>query len=278
LARGPNRLSNKEGYVYEDADITDDAAMEACMSRHRPDAVIHTAAMTNVDACTLQPDACRKVNVDAVRTLAGLCVKTGAHLVHLSTDFVFDGANGPYRETDPTGPQSVYAQSKLDSERIVLDPQVDGCVIRTIIIYGVVDDRQRSNVVLWTKNALEQQKAITVITDQYRSPTLAEDLAAACLEASLRKARGIYHVSGAELMSIIELAGRVADFFKLDKSWIKPVTTAELNQPARRPPVTGFILDKARRDLDYHPHTFEEGLAIVAEQLKKKAGPTEPRP
>ncbi len=277
VARGANRLSNRDGYVYESLELTDEATVRECILRHRPDAVIHTAAMTNVDDCTRNPDACRRINVDAVQTLAQACAETGAHLVHLSTDFVFDGQAGPYRETDATAPLSEYARSKLESEAIVLAPANDGCVIRTIIIYGVVDDRQRSNVVLWTKNSLEQGKTINVITDQFRSPTLAEDLAAACLEAALRKARGIYHVSGQETMSIIDIASQVADFFGLEKSGIRPVTSAELNQAAKRPPRTGFIIEKAMRDLDYRPHTFAEGLAIVAAQLKKKAGPTEPR-
>ncbi len=270
--RGPNRLAVTDGYAYADADITDEAALAALFETHRPDAVINTAAMTNVDACTADPAACRHINVEAVSILARLCRKHGTHLVHLSTDFVFDGTAGPYRETDTPNPLSVYAQSKLDSEYIVLDPKVGGCVIRTIIIYGVVDDMQRSNVVLWTKQSLEAGKTIPVITDQYRSPTLAEDLAEACLQAALRKARGIYHVSGTECMSILEIVERVAGFFHLDKRFIRPVTSAELNQPARRPPVTGFVLDKAMNDLGYRPRSFEEGLALVADQLKKKGG------
>jgi dTDP-4-dehydrorhamnose reductase len=125
-------------------------------------------------------------------------------------------------------------------------------------------------MVLWVKNSLEQKKEINVITDQYRSPTLAEDLAEACITAAVRKAKGIYHVSGSETMSIIEMAYRVAGFFGLDKSFIKPITSAELNQPAKRPPKTGFNIQKAITDLGYAPHTLDEGLKIVAEQLSTK--------
>ena len=102
---------------------------------------------------------------------------------------------------------------------------------------------------LWTKNSLEQKKQINVISDQYRSPTLAEDLASACINAAMKKAQGIFHVSGKETMSILDTAYLVADFFNLDKSFIKPVTTAELNQAALRPLKTGFIIEKAVRDL-----------------------------
>jgi dTDP-4-dehydrorhamnose reductase len=140
-------------------------------------------------------------------------------------------------------------------------------ILRTIIIYGVVDDNQRSNLVLWTINSLEKKQSIKVITDQYRAPTLAEDLANACVQAAMKGATGIYHVSGEETKSILEWVNITADYFQLDKSVIIPVTTASLNQPAKRPPVTGFVIDKAKRDLDFRPHTFMEGLQIVKAQL-----------
>lgn len=271
-AIGPNRVHEKTGYVYEQLDITDKQNIEAVVGKHKPDCIINTAAMTNVDACELNPSGCQKINVHAVTFLTDYCKKNNTHLIHLSTDFVFDGEDGPYKEDAIPHPQSVYAQSKYDSEKIVLQNGLEGCVIRTIIVFGVMDETQRSNVVIWTKNSLEQKKTITVISDQFRAPTLAEDLADACIQAALKRATGIYHVSGKELMSILEIAYKVADFFGLDKSFIKPVTSEELNQPAKRPPVTGFILDKAMHDLNYNPHSFEEGLMIVAEQLKNKNG------
>jgi dTDP-4-dehydrorhamnose reductase len=269
-SKGNNRITDKTGYVYEPLDISDEAAIENMIDKYQPGCIINTAAMTNVDACELNKEECKKLNIDAVSYLVNACKKYQTHFIHLSTDFVFDGSSGPYKEDDKPNPQSYYASSKLESEKIVQAGGLDWCIIRTIIIYGVMDDTQRSNVVIWTKNSLEQKKTITVITDQFRSPTLAEDLADACINAAVKRAKGIYHVSGIELMSIIEISNKVADFFKLDKSYIKPVTSAELNQPAKRPPKTGFILDKAIRELDYQPHTFEEGLKIVAEQLAQK--------
>ena len=112
---------------------------------------------------------------------------------------------------------------------------------------------------------------------QFRAPTLAEDLADACIQAAFKRATGIYHVSGMELMSILEIAYKVADFFRLDKSYIKPVTSVELNQPAKRPLVTGFVLDKAKNDLNYHPHSFDEALIIIAEQLEGKLNKKSPK-
>ncbi len=270
-ARGENRVYKKDGYIFESLDLTDKDAVSKIISSHKPDCIIHTAAMTNVDACELDPAACELNNVEVVRYLINACLPFKSHFIHLSTDFVFDGEAGPYKETDAPNPQSIYAKSKLDSEKIVEDSALPWAVLRTIIIYGVVDDSQRSNVVLWTKNSLEQKKDINVITDQLRGPTLAEDLAEACIQTALRKAQGIYHISGKEVMPIIDIAYAVADFFNLDKAYIHPVSTAELKQPAKRPLKTGFILDKAVKDLGYKPHSLKEGLKIVADQLAGKS-------
>lgn len=269
-ARGPNRIKNKTGYEYQEMDIENPEQVNAVFHRFKPDCVIHAAAMTNVDACELNPEACRKANIEATSLLINASKIYNSHFIFLSTDFVFDGTAGPYSEEDIPNPLSIYADSKLQGEQLVMQSGLDWCIIRTIIIYGVTDDAQRSNMVLWVKKSLEQKKTITVITDQFRSPTLAEDLADACIQAALRKAKGIYHVSGGETMSIIEMAYRIADFFGMDKSYIKPVTSEELNQPAKRPPKTGFNIQKAKRDLGYAPHTLNEGLTIVARQLAEK--------
>lgn len=269
-ARGENRLREKTGYTYVTLDLTRRQDVLDTLHRYRPDCIIHTAAMTNVDACELDPAGCEQNNVDAVKYLLEGCAGTATHFIDISTDFVFDGANGPYRETDPIAPLSIYARSKATAERLVQESGLPWTILRTMIIYGVTDDAQRSNVVLWTKNSLEQGKDIQVISDQFRGPTLAEDLADACIAAALRKAQGIYHVSGREVISILEIACTVADFFGLDKKYIHPITTASLQQPAARPLKTGFIIDKAVQELGYHPHTLTEGLALIARQLKDK--------
>jgi len=237
--------------------------------------VINTAAMTNVDACEKDRDGCWASNVKAVEYLTAALKKNQVnynqdpHFIQLSTDFVFDGKNGPYKETDQPNPQSYYADSKLYSEKVTMGSGIKWSVVRTIIIYGVTDGNQRSNIVLWVKNSLTNGQKINVITDQHRSPTLAEDLAEGCITIADKGAEGLYHLSGPETYSIWTLAEMVADFWGLDKSLMNPVTSEELNQPAKRPPVTGFILDKARKDLNYHPKTFKEGLKVVDEQLKK---------
>jgi len=269
-SKGENRTKEKSGYIYEPLDITKREEVITIFEKHKPDALINTAAMTNVDACETNQAECLKMNVDAVDYLIDACKKFNTHFIHLSTDFVFDGMKGSaYSETDTPNPESFYSKSKYEGELLLQRSGLKWAILRTIIIYGVVDDNKRSNLVLWTKNSLEKKQKINVITDQFRAPTLAEDLAEACVQAALKGATGVYHVSGEETQSILEWVNRTADFFHLDKSFINPVTTASLKQPARRPPVTGFIIDKAKRDLDFHPHTFQEGLQIVKEQLEK---------
>ena len=271
-SKGKNRIAEKNGYKYIDLDITDQAKVFHIINSEKPDCIINTAAMTNVDACEKDKPGCDALNVDAVRYLTSACKGSGTHFIHISTDFVFDGNDGPYREDDKPNPVSYYASSKLESEKVVMESGLDWAILRTIIIYGVVDDVQRSNLVLWTKSSLEQHKQINVITDQFRSPTLAEDLSEACISAAMKRAIGIYHICGPEsdLDSIINLVKKIADFFNLDKSLIKPISSAELNQPAKRPPKTGFILDKARKELNYKPHSLVEGLKLISKQLETK--------
>ncbi|MCE2845610.1 MAG: SDR family oxidoreductase [Sphingobacteriales bacterium] len=266
--RGPCRIRSATGFTYLEADLLDKSTLERLFEEVRPDCVIHTAAMTDVDACERDPAACQLNNTDCVRLLTELCNANGTHFIHLSTDFVFDGRNGPYREEDPIGPLSEYARSKAAAEEVVREAGIPWTIIRTMIIYGVTDDQQRSNVVLWTKRSLEEGKDIRVISDQYRGPTLAEDLANACATAALNTVTGLFHVSGREVLSILEIAQRTARFFNLDEHHISPVTTEELAQAAKRPLRTGFIISKAEQELNYQPHSLEEGLEIVRSQLK----------
>ena len=268
-AKGINRYPQKEGYIYAEMDILDPQNVKEVVEAHKPDAIIHTAAMTNVDTCEDQKELAYQLNVVAVKTLVELCQLHNIQLVHLSTDFIFDGANGPYDEMAPPNPVSYYGQTKLEAEEVIKNTQSRWAILRTIIVYGIVSDMSRSNIVLWAKGALEKGAPINVVNDQWRMPTLAEDLADCCLLAVERDAFGVYNASGKDMMSISELVARVADFWHLDKSLINEVSAETLNQKAKRPAKTGFILDKTIRELGYNPHSFEEGLEIMNQQLQR---------
>ncbi len=267
-SRGDDRTADPLGQRYRAMDITSQEAVDAVIGEWRPDAIIHTAAMTNVDACEQDPVACRLQNVTATENLVQAAKSADSHFIFLSTDFIFDGKNGPYREEDRPAPLSIYGQSKLDGEHIVQQAGLERWAIaRTIIVYGIARGLSRSNVVLWAKNALEKGAPIKVVDDQWRMPTLAEDLADGCIRIAKRQANGIYNLRGPDGMSILELVQRVGAFFNLGNGVVTPIKSESLGQPARRPPVTGFILDKARRELGYAPHGFEAGLAVLRDQL-----------
>lgn len=267
-ARGENRLIVQNGYTYHPMDISNKADVLEVIEKFQPEVVIHAAAMTNVDACETDQQSCLINNVHAVEFIVEACNKTGAHLVHVSTDFIFDGLNGPYSEDAEPNPVSYYGWSKAEAERIVKEKSQSWAILRTILVYGVADHMSRSNVVLWAKGALEKGNPINVVDDQYRMPTLAEDLAEGCLLAATKKAAGVFNISGPDYMNIFELVIRVADYFGLDKSIVNRTDSSGLNQPAKRPPRTGFDLTKSRSLLGYNPRSFEEGLAILETQLK----------
>lgn len=265
--RGENRARLRTGYEYVQMDITSPEQINKVLHEHRPEVVIHTAAMTQVDDCEKEPAKCHLLNVDAVRFLAVPCQEIKAHLVHLSTDFIFDGKYGPLTEEATPNPLSVYGKSKLESEEVVQRMMSSYSILRTVLVYGLADEMSRNNIVLWAKQSLEEGKAIRVVNDQFRTPTLAEDLAQGCIMAGLKKAHGVFNISGDELLSISDFVYRIAEFWKLDASNMTEISTDSLGQPAKRPPRTGFIIDKAREVLDYQPHSLEDGFNLIESQL-----------
>jgi len=266
-SKGENRTLLKKRYEYIPLDITDQLEVDETIDEISPDIVINTAAMTNVDACEDNKDSCWDLNVNATKYLVEACERVGAHFIHLSTDFIFDGEDGPYKEDDIPNPLSYYGESKVASEEVVRQANCSWAIVRTVLVYGVVDNMSRSNIVLWAKGALESNKELTVVDDQFRSPTLAEDLAHGCILIAQKEATGVFNISGDEYMCIIDLVKRVAKYFDLDESKVKPVSSSTLNQSAKRPPRTGFVLDKAKKELGYIPSSFEEGLSIIELQL-----------
>ena len=265
---GQNRLIDQANYSYQSLDITNETEVNQTIKQFSPHVIINCAAMTNVDACELNQKQCWDVNVNGVKHLANAVAKLGTHFIHLSTDFVFDGEDGPYNENDIPNPLHYYAKSKLESEKIVIRNCVNWSIARTIIIYGITDNMSRSNLVLWAKREIEKGNTINVVNDQFRSPTLAEDLAKGCISIMDKNAFGLFHLSGPKSYSILEMVYMVADFYNLDKSLINPVSSKSLNQPAKRPLVTGFDIRKAKKELNYNPVDFLAGIEIMDRQLK----------
>lgn len=266
-SKGKNRYLKNIDFKYASMDITQSNEVASIINHYQPDVIINTAAITNVDICHTNHKLCWDVNVNAVASLIEACCKAKSQLIHISTDFIFDGLDGPYSETASPNPLSYYGQSKWAAEQLIIQSDIKWTILRTILVYGVVKNLSRSNIVLWAKNALQKGEAIHVVNDQWRTPTLAEDLATICILAVQKNAQGIYNASGKDKLSILELVLAVADFYGLDKGLIIPISSASLNQAAKRPAKTGYILDKAVADLGYAPHSFIEGLKIMDKQL-----------
>ncbi|WP_035557438.1 SDR family oxidoreductase [Hymenobacter sp. IS2118] len=268
-SRGANKLAG----LYPDVrfvalDVTSAAQVRAVLAQEQPTHLIHTAAMTNVDECELNQTACWEQNVTAVAHLVAACAEHKVHLTHLSTDFIFSGSAGPLTETAEPNPVNFYGHSKLAAERLVQASAGRWAIARTVLVYGVAHEYGRTNIVVWVRDSLRAGKSIKVVADQWRTPTLAEDLAQGCWLLARQAAQGIYHLSSDELLTPYAMALRVADYFGLDKTLIEKVTADTFSQPARRPARTGFYIDKARQELGYQPHTFAEGIALIGTQTK----------
>ena len=263
-SQGQNRNPDCPAEFFSSLDITKSEEIYLIVKSFQPTTIINTAAMTNVDECEEEKVRCQKINVEAVKFLHDISAKNNIHLIHLSTDFVFDGLNGPYKETDERNPLSVYAKSKADSEDILTQSNFENwAILRTIIVFGQGQNLSRSNIVLWAKETLQKGQELKIVNDQFRAPTWADDLAWACVQTAQLKAKGIFHISGPETFSIFELVQRIAKFYGANENLVVAVSSTTLNQKAKRPLRTGFILDKAKKSLGYLPMTLEESLRRV---------------
>lgn len=266
FSRGENR-SGREDFTYISMDITNEENLKKTLQEIQPNFIINTAAMTQVDDCENQKEACDLLNVTVVKWLSEIATEINAHVIHISTDFIFDGKKGNYKETDEPNPLSYYGVSKLKSEEVLTNSKIDFTILRTILVYGKVFDMSRSNIVLWVKQMLEQNKEITIVDDQFRTPTYVADLAMSCKISMDKKATGIFNIASSKLLSVFEIAQQIADAFQLDKSLIKPISTSTLNQTAPRPVKTGFDLSKTNKKLGFYPKSFKEDLLLFKEKL-----------
>ncbi|MCA4900350.1 MAG: SDR family oxidoreductase [Bacteroidota bacterium] len=246
---------------FHPMDITLRDQIVDVITKAQPDVVINTAAMTNVDQCELEKEKCWLNNVTAVEYVVEACQKAKCRLIHLSTDFIFDGTYGPLDEEAIPNPVSYYGESKWAAEKIVQKSGLEWAIARTVLVYGATKDMSRSNIVLWVKKSLEEGKTINVVNDQWRTPTLAEDLAMGCYLMATKNAIGIYNISGDEMMTPYDIAMATAEFFGLDKSLINQTNSSKFKQAAKRPTKTGFLINKATQNLGFKPSSFLAGLA-----------------
>lgn len=245
----PNCLNRFLGtFPYEVLDITDAAAVGAAVRKLRPDAVIHTAAFTAVDACETQKELSWKVNVDGTANVAAACRDAGVRLVHVSTEYVFDGENGPYSEDAMPHPISHYGVTKLEAEKTVRERCSDWAIGRTTVLFGDAPN-VRPSFVAWLVDKLGKGEPVSVVDDQVGSPTLADNLSEMLLALLDSDKQGIYNTVGDSVIDRFSFAVMAADLFGLDASLIRRIKTSDLHQPAPRPLKAGLIMDKFKRDL-----------------------------
>jgi dTDP-4-dehydrorhamnose reductase len=214
-----------------------------------------------VDQCEINKPLCWNTNVTATRFLTDAAKQINAFFIYVSTDFVFDGKSGPYKEEDVPSPVNYYGSSKLAAEKAVQESSLDHAIVRTVLVYGLTPDGARKNIVTWVKEKLENKEPVKVVDDQLRTPTYINDLSKGIALFAEKKVKGIFHISGKDFLSPYEIALKTAAHLNLDATLIERVDASVFTQPALRPPRTGFIIDKARSILAYEPVSFEEGLS-----------------
>ena len=245
----------------EELDITNPKAVNSFVELHDIDTIINCAAYTAVDLAEDNEEKAARINRDAVGNLAQAALRYGCLVIHLSTDFVFDGtATHLYRENDEPQPVNYYGETKLKSERLAASLCPDHAIVRVEVVYGTPLPGQHGNIAQLVANRIRNNEEIFVVSDQLRTPTYVGDISQGieCLIESPR--RGIYHLCGKDEVSIADMAYRVADVLGEGHSLIRPQTTATLPDKTPRPLRTGMSIEKACRELGYRPLSLEEGL------------------
>ena len=251
----------EEGYEFHILDMQNVDATDALLNNFRPDVIINASAMSVVDYCEQHPEEAYALNVTAVKHLAEYSQSNSCRLIHLSTDFVFDGtATEAYTETDTTNPINYYGKTKQWSEEVIEQACTNYAIARIEVVYGKPFTGQHGNIVHLVKTRLENGQSIRVVSDQFRSPTWVEDIARAIESLLSDKYQGIYHICGGETMSVADIAYRVAKHFGLDTSLIQPVTTDEMNEATPRPLFSPMNTEKALKEFGYQPSRLEEGF------------------
>ncbi|MEO5681045.1 MAG: SDR family oxidoreductase [Chitinophagaceae bacterium] len=262
VGKGASRLpfTGSADFTYYNVDITDDSLVQGLMEKEAPHTVVHAAAITQVDDCQLNQENCEAVNVRATAQLLLSAESICRHFIYISTDFVFDGEQGDYKEEDAMNPVSWYGFTKVQAEGIVETSEIPFAIVRTCLVYGNVLNGTRSNIINWVRSSLAAGKSIHVVNDQWRTPTYVEDLARGILLVIEKNATGAFHISGKDKLTPYEMAVQTATFCQLDTALIVKEDASSFSQPAKRPPKTGFDISKARRDLGFEPISFNEGL------------------
>ena len=254
----------KKGQEGIPLDIRNQVALKELINTTAPDILINLAAMTNVDACELNPKLAGEINVAG---LEHICDSFKGKIIHLSTDYVFDGTSGPYKEDDPQNPISIYGKTKLASENILLEKDIKNLVIRGNVLYDY-SPHTSASFLNWVVSSLKGNQEIKVVEDQFNNPTWTRSMSD-IIELSIENdLEGIIHWGDSVHISRFEFAKLIAKKFSLNESLIKPVLTSELNQPARRPLQSGLSTEKLVNMLDIIPPSIDDCLDEIIKTIQ----------
>jgi dTDP-4-dehydrorhamnose reductase len=240
-------------------DLTSPTALRAAISRSRPDAIVHSAAIADADRCERDPEQARRVNVEASQTVARLCARAGLRLVALSTDLVFDGSQAPYGESSTARSSLIYGQTKLAGEEAVIESYPDAAVVRVALVIGrgFGPRATASEAIAW---CLAAGQPVSLFCDQHRSPVAADSVADAVARLLAGRQAGRFHLGGAERVSRLELGLRVARVLGLPSDSITPLRQADSPLGASRPPDVSLDSSRARRELDWTPLPLDDAI------------------
>jgi len=244
-------------------DIASEKSVKDFLDKHTPDIILNLAAMTNVDGCEENPDRAHKVNHDGV---VHLCDGFDGHFIQISTDYVFNGKEGPYLEDDPVDPISVYGKSKLAAEKYLLNSNISHTIVRANVLYSYAP-ATKASFLKWVVESLKDSKAINVVSDQWNNPTSTNSLSDFINKIAWSQTSGLYHYADRGIMSRFEFAKTIASVFDLDSSLIKPVLTSDLNQIAPRPLKSGLRTQKINKELSIYPPEVKESLKSIYNTL-----------
>lgn len=262
----PESVFDEDIFPYLQLDLTHKQEVRRVLDEFEPDIIVNTAAVTDVDLCEKERALAWRVNVGSVENLAHAANLVGAKIIHLSTDYVFDGEKGPYGESDRPNPISYYGRTKFASENVLRIAGTPSAIIRTMVLYGI-GKKVKSNFALWLYHNLKENKQIRVVDDQIGNPTLVDDLAFGILKIIELERTGLYHIAGADLVSRYDFALSLCKIFGFNKKLITPVKSSQFKQPAPRPLKSGLITIKAEVELGLKMSGVERGLTILKNQL-----------
>ena len=245
-----------EKYHCMELDITNQENVKELIRNYKPDIIIHLAAMTDVDGCEKNPETAFEINVGATENLLK---NFNGKFIYVSTDYVFDGEEGPYYEDDKVNPVSVYGRTKLYGENLVQESDLEWIILRSNIIFSY-NDRTKASFVNWVVDSLKKKQMITVVNDQWNNPTWTNDLANVMSMMIEKNICGIYHYGGGDFLNRYEFAKMIASAFSLNRELIKPITTHELNWLAQRPLKSGLYTNKIELDLGIEPLPIQKAL------------------